>query len=833
MATSSARSPPSASANQLDFGRLSPADVAARAWLTVALVEARSWHSRGGLASLNMSTLFVIHPANINELLCDCPDLLATQIRQAGQDGVTRVLRRQLLPSATTAPEEVYGKDMLQTLISGDLSNEDPTDFNNKVLDHCSAGGVLVPFIKDLKHVRLRWSQKVREFMEPGASFPSAAPDCQAARACIIEWYNSSCAGRLTFTPAATAVATNPTSASEPSTLPLADTAGTSLPSSATPNNMVGSANMLLALSGSEEDSGQVTTRAGSGVDEGDDQVSTRADSGYIGASTSSTVSAPLTTLRLPDRTEAGKAIESAIKPLAAAYCRGQSHQDHPPGKRPRREPSLQSGARPFEQGPTQEDVCKSTVYNIVDFLVKDVNEELRFRHGSSFLDIGSGFGNVVLQAAICVPDVRCVGVEVVQDIWLQSRKVLSRLRLQGYPLDNVALYSGEASKFITGSGEAFTHIYSFDMVFMKADRERLARVLSPMPFKVFCSSRSLSDWADEGLYLERIEPPKKIQYTFAASGRTRQTFFYTKAALPSFVTELFRDVGPFFFKSRRGTARTTLIIRAVLQAYSPLSRWLHYDNEGVFDRLPPLADELKDDDYTETRKLIEDIREVLLTHTPDEQFRARWALTDYLLAWPDYLPKDRLLDLELADEPPEQLEPLPPTSPSFEMLQNVLNGDLAGVDMPWVQNIRDNLIRWKVTDVDGKGLGLVATGVISKNTCIAIYGGTIFDKKHLPSGPHTHVLNITNVNMRYVINGHGAAHLPKVVQGGLANDGGRKSNAKVDWLSYTKATSLTHLTRVPVLRLTRQVQPGTEITFPYSPNYQYSPAIDYSESAG
>ena len=45
-----------------------------------------------------------------------------------------------------------------------------------------------------------------------------------------------------------------------------------------------------------------------------------------------------------------------------------------------------------------------------------------------------------------------------------------------------------------------------------------------------------------------------------------------------------------------------------------------------------------------------------------------------------------------------------------------------------------------------------------------------------------------------------------------------------------TTSTSLSHLTRVPVLRLSREVQPGEEITFPYSPNYQYSAAIDYAE---
>ena len=44
MATSSVSA---RSADQLDFGRLSPADVAARAWLSVALVEARSCNLSG------------------------------------------------------------------------------------------------------------------------------------------------------------------------------------------------------------------------------------------------------------------------------------------------------------------------------------------------------------------------------------------------------------------------------------------------------------------------------------------------------------------------------------------------------------------------------------------------------------------------------------------------------------------------------------------------------------------------------------------------------------------------------------------------------------------
>ena len=144
-----------------------------------------------------------------------------------------------------------------------------------------------------------------------------------------------------------------------------------------------------------------------------------------------------------------------------------------------------------------------------------------------------------------------------------------------------------------------------------------------------------------------------------------------------------------------------------------------------VCDELPPLVDELEDDDDRDgTCKLIEDIREILPELTTPEQFRARWALTDYLLAWPHYLDKDRRDDLDLPDKSSER-----PTPPAFEALQTILNGHLKGVDMPWVQNLSDNLIRWKVANVSGKGLGLVATGTISRNTCITIYGGTIFDK--------------------------------------------------------------------------------------------------------
>ena len=149
---------------------------------------------------------------------------------------------------------------------------------------------------------------------------------------------------------------------------------------------------------------------------------------------------------------------------------------------------------------------------------------------------------------------------------------------------------------------------------------------------------------------------------------------------------------------------------------------------------------------------------------------------------------------------------------------------------MEWVQNMRDNFIRWKVVNVSGKGLGLVATGIMSRNTCITIYGGTIFDKNQPPDGPLTHTLNIPDTNRQYAIDGHGASRLRQAAQGGLANDGGRQSNARVEWLSMTTSTSLSHLTRVPVLRLSREVQPGEEITFPYSPNYQYSAAIDYAE---
>ena len=50
---------------------------------------------------------------------------------------------------------------------------------------------------------------------------------------------------------------------------------------------------------------------------------------------------------------------------------------------------------------------------------------------------------------------------------------------------------------------------------------------------------------------------------------------------------------------------------------------------------------------------------------------------------------------------------------------------------------------------------------------------------------------NIKEVSCDYAIDGQHAAGRPKIVQGALMNDGGRESNAKVEWLASTTLSSL------------------------------------------
>ena len=358
------------------------------------------------------------------------------------------------------------------------------------------------------------------------------------------------------------------------------------------------------------------------------------------------------------------------------------------------------------------------------------------------------------------------------------------------------------------------------------------------MPFKILCSSKTAGDWAGCGLFLTEVEPRgRNIQFKLAVSNEAAKVHFYKKDALPEAVAELLQVICDFLFRRNHPQARTTLGVRAILQAFSPLSRWvLSRDDESADFALPPLAVELGEElssggslyyreaaaDFT---NLLPRIYEDLHDMTNHRAKVARWAITHRLLAWPHYPHELRYGDLDLSIDLPE-LKGLS----TFSKLKRILCGDLEGIKATWKKKLEDNLFKWKVRDYGKKkGWGLEATTDLPKDSYIAIYGGTIFATND-PPRVQTHVLHFEGTRMEFAINGYNARDLTKIAQGALANDGRNASNSRVVWVNQCSSSTLSHLSRVPILRLSKDISEGTEIVYRYSPNSQYPAAIDYEE---
>ena len=139
-----------------------------------------------------------------------------------------------------------------------------------------------------------------------------------------------------------------------------------------------------------------------------------------------------------------------------------------------------------------------------------DASHELR--PDSSLLDVGSGYGKVVLHAALCGAVARSEGVEFVAGRAERASELLSALRsgelaprMQTEPAELVqrlarcALRCGDA----TSARESldFSHIYMYDKVFAPHTLRALAPKLSASKrLRVLVSYRPLSAWLQLGL---------------------------------------------------------------------------------------------------------------------------------------------------------------------------------------------------------------------------------------------------------------------------------------------------------------------------------------------
>ena len=119
------------------------------------------------------------------------------------------------------------------------------------------------------------------------------------------------------------------------------------------------------------------------------------------------------------------------------------------------------------------------------------------------------------------------------------------------------------------------------------------------------------------------------------------------------------------------------------------------------------------------------------------------------------------------------------------------------------------------------------ATKNLAKDSYIAIYGGEVFyaDK---PPRAQSHVLHFKDTQSEFATNGYNARDLTKIAQGALANDTRRAPNSHVVWMNQSSSPSLSYLSQVPILRLTKDISKGTEIVYRYVPTSQYPASINY-----
>ena len=179
----------------------------------------------------------------------------------------------------------------------------------------------------------------------------------------------------------------------------------------------------------------------------------------------------------------------------------------------------------------------------------------------STFLDIGSGYGKVVLHLRLMARMRTSVGMEVVASRDAIAKQALSVLEVEisgqtgvaalpaaprlsdgevsssdgdsastlqngtddmphvvrGGPFAGVEFQHGDATTY---EALTYTHIYIFDWVFSQNTLHDLAPVLQASPFYILCSFRKVTEWWSHGLV--KIQPVAKLSFhTTGGEGMT------------------------------------------------------------------------------------------------------------------------------------------------------------------------------------------------------------------------------------------------------------------------------------------------------------------------
>ena len=134
--------------------------------------------------------------------------------------------------------------------------------------------------------------------------------------------------------------------------------------------------------------------------------------------------------------------------------------------------------------------------------------KELDLCETSSFVDIGSGYGKVVLHAALSAKVSKALGIEYVPsratkalevqaDLLDGSRAFMTEEAIELVSPPRCVLEHGDATTY---GGFKFSHIYMYDRVFNEKTLELLAKQLNKSKFKVLVTYQRVELWRRLGL---------------------------------------------------------------------------------------------------------------------------------------------------------------------------------------------------------------------------------------------------------------------------------------------------------------------------------------------
>jgi hypothetical protein len=164
---------------------------------------------------------------------------------------------------------------------------------------------------------------------------------------------------------------------------------------------------------------------------------------------------------------------------------------------------------------------------------------------------------------------------------------------------------------------------------------------------------------------------------------------------------------------------------------------------------------------------------------------------------------------------------------------QEIHQGDIDGhVITHWGNRLRENVDSWDIVIIRGKDRGIVAKNKMKKGTHIAIFGGKILDYKVAKERGGSHALQLKNSGKTLAIDGRLCIRLQKFANAAFANKPNNGwSNAAIVWLRWSKMKKkeiISELFNVLVLKTTKEILEGQEITLNYTASSYISNYVAY-----